>query len=255
MPRYVRFQRSGKPQWGELTDAGLVPLMESPYADSTARGSEILAQGTYRLLAPVEPSKIICVGRNYRDHAAELNNPVPAEPLLFMKPPSAVIGPEEVIRYPSGLSELVHHEGELAVVIGKRAFDIDTTDVHRYILGYTLLNDVTARDIQRRDEKFTRAKGFDTFAPIGPYIDTDFAPAAQTIRVHVNGQLRQEGQLSQMIFSVDVLVSTISQVMTLEPGDVVSTGTPAGVGALEPGDSVEVSLDGLGVLRNKVAAR
>jgi len=205
-------------------------------------------------LAPAVPTKVVCVGRNYRAHAAELGHAVPAEPLLFLKPPSAVIGEGAPIVYPCGQTELVHHEGELAVVIGSKARHLTREQVSGAIFGYTLINDVTARDLQRRDVQFTRGKGFDTFAPMGPWVDTDFEPMGQLITTTVNGELRQEGRLSDMIFSVTDLLVAISRVMTLEPGDVIATGTPSGVDALEPGDVVVVEIEGLGRLTNRVEA-
>jgi 2-keto-4-pentenoate hydratase/2-oxohepta-3-ene-1,7-dioic acid hydratase in catechol pathway len=203
---------------------------------------------------PVRPSKIVCIGRNYRAHAAELGNPVPTSPLLFLKPPSCLIAHGGAIVYPVGDSELVHHEGELAVIIGRRAKRVAAADAHAYVLGYSVFNDVTARDLQRQDVQFTRGKGFDTFGPLGPWIDTDFRPADQRLTVTVNGELRQDGRLSDMIFDVPTLIEAISRVMTLEPFDVIATGTPEGVGPLAIGDAVSVSIEGLGTLDNTVVA-
>ena len=208
----------------------------------------------FGLLCPVRPSKIVCVGRNYRAHARELGHEVPAEPLLFLKPPSALAGPDSMIVLPAQ-STRVEHEGELAVVIGSRARHVAPTNVHEHILGYTCANDVTARDLQKRDVQFTRAKGFDTFCPVGPWIETERPNADATISVRVNGEKRQNGRIGDMVFDVDTLVSYISHVMTLEFGDVVLTGTPEGVGPLEPGNTVTVSVDGIGTLRNHVSAR
>jgi len=208
-----------------------------------------------RLLAPVVPSKVVCIGRNYAQHAAELGNPVPKEPLIFLKPPSSVIGPDEPILIPA-ISQRVDYEGEIAVVIGETCFmPADSEDLARYILGYTCLNDVTARDIQKRDVQFTRGKGFDTFCPIGPLIETEFDLAAASLETRVNGQRKQFGHTSEMLFSTDVIIRWIAQVMTLVPGDVIATGTPEGVGSLAAGDTVEVSVSGIGTLRNPVAAR
>ena len=207
-----------------------------------------------RLLAPVEPEKIVCVGRNYAAHAAELGNEVPKEPLIFLKPPSAIIGPGEAVVIPPQ-SQRVEHEGELALVVGRRCSRLnDGEDSLSYLLGYTCLNDVTARDIQKNDVQFTRAKGFDTFCPIGPHIETQLDPADVLVETRVNGALRQSGRTSLMIYSVAFLVRWISHVMTLNPGDVIATGTPAGVGPLVARDSVEVSVTGVGVLRNLVQA-
>jgi 2-keto-4-pentenoate hydratase/2-oxohepta-3-ene-1,7-dioic acid hydratase in catechol pathway len=208
-----------------------------------------------RFLAPVVPSKIVCIGRNYAEHAAELGNEVPTEPLIFLKPPSSVIGPEEPILMPA-ISQRVDYEGEMAIVIGETCFmPAESEDLRRYILGYTCLNDVTARDIQKRDVQFTRGKGFDTFCPIGPLIETQFDLASASVETRVNGQRKQFGHTSQMLFSTDVIIRWIAQVMTLVPSDVIATGTPPGVGALVAGDTVEVSVTGIGTLRNPVAAR
>ncbi|HEV3471092.1 MAG TPA: fumarylacetoacetate hydrolase family protein [Pyrinomonadaceae bacterium] len=210
--------------------------------------------GEARLLAPVVPSKIVCVGRNYQEHAAELGNPMPPEPLLFLKAPSAVIGDGEAIELPP-ISERVEHEGELAVVIGRRARRIPAgEDPLSYALGYTCLNDVTARDLQRKDVQFTRGKSFDTFCPVGPFVVTGLDPADLSVSTRVNGEVRQSGRTSRMAFPVAHLLRYISEVMTLEPGDLVATGTPAGVGPLRDGDLVEVEVEGIGVLRNPVRA-
>jgi 2-keto-4-pentenoate hydratase/2-oxohepta-3-ene-1,7-dioic acid hydratase in catechol pathway len=207
-----------------------------------------------KLLPPSEPSKIVCVGRNYAEHAAEMGNAPPKEPLIFLKPPSAIIAPEEPIVL-TPLSERVDYEGELAVVLGKKCARLgESEDVRPYILGYTCLNDVTARDLQKRDVQFTRAKGFDTFCPFGPLIETDLDLRAATLETKVNGRIRQSAHASEMIFSVDVIIRWISQAMTLLPGDVISTGTPSGVGPLASGDVVEVIVSGIGTLRNPVAA-
>jgi 2-keto-4-pentenoate hydratase/2-oxohepta-3-ene-1,7-dioic acid hydratase in catechol pathway len=208
-----------------------------------------------RLLAPSVPSKIVCIGRNYAEHAAELGNEVPKEPLIFLKPPSSVIGPDEPILIPA-ISQRVDYEGELAIVIGETCFlPAEGEDLRRYILGYTCLNDVTARDIQKRDVQFTRGKSFDTFCPIGPLIETQFDLASASVETRVNGQRKQFGTTSQMLFSSDVIIRWIAQVMRLAPGDVIATGTPPGVGALAAGDTVDVSVSGIGTLRNPVAAR
>jgi 2-keto-4-pentenoate hydratase/2-oxohepta-3-ene-1,7-dioic acid hydratase in catechol pathway len=208
-----------------------------------------------RLIPPVVPSKIVCMGRNYAEHAAELGNEVPKEPLIFLKPPSSVIGPDEPILFPA-ISHRVDYEGEIAAVIGAELFmPEENEDLSRYILGYTCLNDVTARDIQKHDVQFTRSKGFDTFCPIGPLIETQFDLASASVETRVNGQRKQFGYTSQMLFSTDAIIRWIAQVMTLVPGDVIATGTPPGVGTLAAGDVVEVSVSGIGTLRNPVAAR
>jgi len=202
----------------------------------------------------VEPSKVVCVGRNYAAHAAELGNVVPKEPLLFLKAPSAIIGPDEPIVLPP-YSQRVEHEGELAVIVGRRCAHLgDTDDPLSYLFGYTCLNDVTARDLQKSDVQFARAKGFDTFCPVGPHIETHLDPSDVLVETHVNGARRQSGSTSLMIYPVAFLVRYISRMMTLVPGDVIATGTPAGVGPLIAGDVVEVSVAGVGVLRNPVHA-
>lgn len=207
-----------------------------------------------RLLPPVEPSKVVCIGRNYAAHAAELGNDVPTEPLLFLKATSAVIGPEDAIVL-TPYSGQVEHEGELAVVIGKTCAHLgDAADPLEYVLGYSCLNDVTARDLQKKDVQFARAKSFDTFCPIGPHIETDLNPADVLVETHVNGALRQSASTSLMIYPVSFLIRWISRMMTLSPGDVIATGTPAGVGRLNAGDTVEVKVAGIGVLRNPVHA-
>lgn len=204
------------------------------------------------LLAPVAPSKIVCVGRNYREHAAELGNEMPTEPLLFLKAPSAVVRDGDSIELPE-FSRRVEHEGELAVVIGRKCRRVsEDEDPFSYVLGYTCLNDVTARDLQRRDVQFTRAKSFDTFCPVGPHIVTGLDPSDLSVQTRVNGEIRQNGRTSAMAFPVPYLIRYISHVMTLEPGDLIATGTPAGVGPLRHGDTVEVEVEGVGVLRNPV---
>lgn len=200
------------------------------------------------------PGKIVCVGRNYAEHAKELGNDVPVEPVIFMKPPSAVIGHGDAILLPPQ-SELVHHEGELAVVIGTRLTDVDEAAARAGIRGYTCANDVTARDLQRKDGRFTRAKGFDTFCPLGPTLVDGLDAAALEIVVTVNGVERQRGNARDMVFPVPRLLAYISSIMTLEPGDVVLTGTPAGVGPLVEGDVVRVEIQGVGALENPVRKR
>ena len=208
-----------------------------------------------RLLAPVIPTKVIAVGRNYVDHAEEFDNEVPEEPIIFLKPPTSVIGPLQAIRVPAESDE-IHHEAELAVVVGKVARDVRIEDAGSYILGYTAANDITARDIQRADGQWTRAKGFDTFCPLGPAIDTDLDPLeGLQVTCRVNGELRQSGSTADMVFGVSELLSYVSHVMTLLPGDVILTGTPAGVGPISKGDRVEVEIEGIGVLMNTVTAR
>ena len=200
------------------------------------------------------PSKIVCVGRNYADHAAELGNEVPKEPLLFLKAPSALIKNGDTIILPSQ-SNQVEHEGELAIVISQTCKGLaDVDDVSRYILGFTCLNDVTARDLQKKDGQFTRAKSFDTFCPIGPQIETELDWTDIAVATRVNDGVRQNGRTSQMVFPVDFLIRYISNMMTLNPGDVIATGTPSGVSRMQSGDVCEVEIDGIGTLRNPVAS-
>src|SRR6266850_7574739 len=204
------------------------------------------------LLAPVTPSKIVCVGRNYREHAAELGNKMPEEPLLFLKAPSAVIANGGSIELPPD-SKQVEHEGELGVVIGRRARNLTSSEYPlTYVLGYTCINDVTARDLQRKDVQFTRAKSFDTFCPVGPFIVDGLDPLNLVVTTRLNGTVKQNGRTADMAFSVPFLVRYISNIMTLYPGDLIATGTPEGVSPMKDGDVVEVEIEGIGVLRNSV---
>jgi 2-keto-4-pentenoate hydratase/2-oxohepta-3-ene-1,7-dioic acid hydratase in catechol pathway len=225
-------------------------LEGSPFGEFR-RSEAIHPISSVHLLPPVLPSKIICVGRNYVAHAKEHNAEVPEVPLLFLKPPSSIIGPEDKIILPPQ-SQQVEHEAELVVVIGKRGRWIAPDDAMKHVLGYTIGNDVTARDLQRRDGQWTRSKGFDTFCPIGPWIETDFDPADGVIACYVNGEMRQMSSTRDMVFSVRQLIAFASSIMTLEPGDILMTGTPSGVAPLIAGDLVEVSIEGLGTLRNPV---
>jgi 2-keto-4-pentenoate hydratase/2-oxohepta-3-ene-1,7-dioic acid hydratase in catechol pathway len=244
---------SASPRYGLIEGENVVEMSGPPWGQ-WSRGSRSSRLADVRLLAPVEPSKIVCIGRNYAAHAAELGNDVPKEPLMFLKPPSSLIGPEEPIVL-TKYSQRVDHEGELALVIGRRCSHLcDTDDALSFVAGYTCLNDVTARDLQKSDVQFTRAKGFDAFCPVGPHIETALDPANVLVETHVNGTRRQSGATSLMIFSPAFLVRWISRMMTLMPGDVIATGTPAGVGPLVAGDQVEVSVAGIGVLRNPVHA-
>jgi 2-keto-4-pentenoate hydratase/2-oxohepta-3-ene-1,7-dioic acid hydratase in catechol pathway len=207
-----------------------------------------------KIQEPIRPSKIVCVGRNYREHAAELGNKMPDEPLLFLKAPSAIISSGEEIVLPSA-SQQVEHEGELGVVIGRVARNIPTDeDPLSYVLGYTCVNDVTARDLQRKDVQFTRGKSFDTFCPVGPWIETDIDPANVVVETRLNGEVKQKGNTADMAFPVTFLIRYISEIMTLYPGDLIATGTPAGVSRMKPGDVVEVEVAGIGVLRNHVVS-
>jgi 2-keto-4-pentenoate hydratase/2-oxohepta-3-ene-1,7-dioic acid hydratase in catechol pathway len=216
-----------------------------------ASGDLLGTVGELPLLAPCQPTKIVAVGQNYAEHAAELGYEAPAEPILFLKPPSAVIGPEAAILYPP-LSQRVDYEAELAAVIGQPAWRVPAEHALEYVLGYTCGNDVTARDLQERDSQWTRAKGFDTFCPLGPWIVTDLDASQLRIQCRVNGRLRQDGNTGQMVHSVPHLIAYISQVMTLAPGDVIMTGTPAGIGAIQPGDQIEVEIESIGTLVNPV---
>jgi 2-keto-4-pentenoate hydratase/2-oxohepta-3-ene-1,7-dioic acid hydratase in catechol pathway len=216
------------------------------------RSETVLPITEVKLLSPVIPTKIVCIGKNYADHAAEMDSDVPTSPVLFLKPPTSVIGPLSPIRRPPESSN-VHYEGELAVVMGKIARNVSPDRVLSHVLGYTAANDVTARDLQRADGQWTRAKGFDTFLPLGPAIDTEFDPSEpHTITTSVNGVIKQDGVTSDLVFGVAELVSFVSRVMTLLPGDVILTGTPSGVGPIVEGDRVEVEIEGIGVLMNPV---
>lgn len=237
--------------YGQIEDGKIREISGVPWGQ-WSQTSQTWHLGDVRLLAPVEPGKIVCVGRNYAAHAAELGNEVPKEPLIFLKPPSAIVGPgEPVVLTPQ--SQKVEHEGELGLVVGRRCSQLkDSDDALSYLLGYTCVNDVTARDLQKSDVQFTRAKGFDTFCPVGPHIETQLDPANVLVETRVNGALRQSGRTSLMSYPVAFLVRWISRVMTLFPGDLIATGTPAGVGPLVAGDTVEVSVSGVGLLRNPV---
>ncbi len=245
---------SAEPRYGFISGATVYPVTVDEYFNPSEvpRSQATLALSEIRLLAPITPSKIVCVGRNYREHAAELGNKMPEEPLLFLKAPSAVIGPDDVIELPSQSAQ-VEHEGELGVVIGRRARRIQPgQDPLGFVLGYTCINDVTARDLQRKDVQFTRAKSFDTFCPVGPVIVTDLNPLDTTVSTRLNGEVRQEGRTSDMAFTVPFLIKYIADIMTLYPGDLIATGTPAGVSRMSPGDVVEVEVAGVGVLRNPI---
>lgn len=248
----VLFDHKGR-AWGAAPslEAALARDLDAQLLERWKRAN---SRKTAGLVAPVTPSKIVCIGLNYRRHAEEMNKPLPSEPLMFLKPTTALIGPDDTIQLPPSSSE-VHFEGELALVIGRTARDISVTDAPDVIAGYTLMNDVTARDIQRREKAYTRAKGFDTFAPLGPAIVPGLDPRALTVRTHVNGELRQESSCDDLIFSIPELIAFVTQIMTLLPGDVISTGTPSGVGPLVDGDTVTVSIDPIGELTNPVAAR
>jgi len=265
--KYCRFEIDAGTGYGlvELHEGTeqIVRLIETPVGAPPVTlehtgGVEIppLPLSTTKLLAPVAPSKIVCVGRNYREHAAELGNEVPAELLIFFKPPSSIIGPHEAIRRPA-IAERVDHEAELGVIIGRKCSQLaDAEAVRPYIHGYTCVNDVTARDLQKKDGQWTRAKGFDTFCPVGPVVSTEPDPwAGVEVEARVNGEVRQRGNTRDFIFSLDQIIRYISRVMTLYPGDLIATGTPSGVGPLKNGDLVEVVVEGVGTLTNVVVDR
>jgi 2-keto-4-pentenoate hydratase/2-oxohepta-3-ene-1,7-dioic acid hydratase in catechol pathway len=243
--------RTHGPSYGVLDGGAVREIAGLPW-DGWVEGHTIWDLKNVRLLSPCNPSKIVCVGRNYAAHAAEMGNDMPKEPLIFLKPPSSLIGPDEFIVLPKA-SNRVEHEGELGLIIGKRCSHLsEDADPLSFLLGYTCVNDVTARDLQKADVQFTRAKGFDTFCPAGPYIETQLNPRDVLVECRVNGTTRQSGSTSQMAYPVAFLVRWISRTMTLYPGDLIATGTPAGVGPLVAGDTVEVSVAGIGVLRNLV---
>lgn len=250
--RTCRFRHKGAERYGVVEGDAVRPLGAAPWAGGLPEGRPV-PLGELELLAPVEPSKIVCVGRNYRAHAKELGNEVPAVPLLFLKPPTAVVGPQQAIRCPPESHE-VHHEAELAVVVGRTLTRASPVEARLAVFGYTCLDDVTARDIQREEKQFTRAKGFDTFCPVGPVVETGIDPLDVSVVCRVNGAERQRGSTRDMVFDPYALLSFASHAMTLLPGDVVATGTPEGVGVLRPGDWVEVEVTGIGVLRNPVVA-
>ncbi|MDX2375646.1 fumarylacetoacetate hydrolase family protein [Microbacterium sp. LRZ72] len=250
--KIVRFSHEETIRYGIVDGPELVVLEGDPLFAGFGTTGERVRVGDVSLLAPVIPrSKVVCVGKNYHDHAAEMGGEAPAEPLLFLKPNTAVIGPGDAIVRPPQ-SEQTDFEGELAVVIGRIARNVPAASALDYVLGYTLGNDVTARDLQRSDGQWTRAKGFDTFCPLGPAIETDFDAATATIQTRVNDEVKQSAPLTDMIHSVADIIAYASAVFTLLPGDVILTGTPAGVGPVVAGDVVEVEIPGLGVLRNTV---
>ena len=267
--RYCRFVFEQHAHYGVVEERGgepwIVDLAQAPEEDLAYKLAHLratwsnldfepIALREAQLLAPVTPSKIVCVGRNYRDHAKELGNEVPAEPLLFFKPPSSLLAPGGTVRMPAA-AERVDFEGELALVIGKRASKLNVdADWRSYVRGYTIADDVTARDLQKKDGQWTRAKGFDTFCPVGPLVSDEVDPEkGLTVETHVNGEVRQHGSTKDFIFSIPELLRYITAAITLEPGDLLLTGTPAGVGPLKAGDRVDVEITGLGVLSNLFA--
>jgi 2-keto-4-pentenoate hydratase/2-oxohepta-3-ene-1,7-dioic acid hydratase in catechol pathway len=248
--RLVRFRFGERIAFGALEDGGVRVLRGTFFEDPVPTGDVVPADDV-RLLAPVLPSKVVAVGKNYADHAAEMGGEVPEEPLVFLKPSTSVIGPGDAVPLPS-ISRRVDFEGELAVVIGRLAKGVRAEEAFRYILGYTCANDVTLRDLQKKDGQWARAKGFDGSCPLGPWIETEIDPNDAPLETRVNGEVRQAATTADMVFGVATIVEFVTTFMTLLPGDVVLTGTPEGVGKLEPGDRVEVEVDGIGTLANPV---
>jgi 2-keto-4-pentenoate hydratase/2-oxohepta-3-ene-1,7-dioic acid hydratase in catechol pathway len=261
--QYCRFQTEHGPQYGEVdlrqnewwVERAIAPPSEDRSVSGLIENFPAQPLSALILLAPVTPSKIVCIGRNYRDHAAELGNEAPKEPLLFLKPPSSLLPPGGTIRLPT-ISHRVDYEGELGIVIGRACRKLQADeDVRPYIRGYVIVNDVTARDLQKSDGQWSRAKGFDTFCPVGPIVSDAIDPdAGVTVTTRLNGVVKQHGITKDFIFNIATLLRHISAAMTLNPGDLIPTGTPAGVGPMQSGDVVEVEIDGLGVLRNPVFA-
>ncbi|MBA2848211.1 fumarylacetoacetate hydrolase family protein [Thermosulfuriphilus ammonigenes] len=248
--KIIRFLYQGQISYGILEDQKIEPLKTSPYEGFNPTGDS-LSLNEVQLLTPSIPSKIIALGLNYRDHAAELGMPLPKEPLIFLKPSTAAIGPGQAIVYPS-MSQRVDYEAELAIVIGRQAKGVSPDKALDFVLGYTCFNDVTARDLQKKDGQWTRAKSFDTFAPMGPWIETDLDPDNLLVEAYLNGRKCQSSRTSQLVFSVPEIISFVSQVMTLLPGDVIATGTPPGIGPMKPGDTIEIRIEGIGSLINHV---
>jgi 2-keto-4-pentenoate hydratase/2-oxohepta-3-ene-1,7-dioic acid hydratase in catechol pathway len=252
MVRLHRIEHGGSTLYASERE-GRWRLVHGDIFGTYTEGPEISADGV-RVLAPVMPSKIVCVGLNYKDHAAEQHKPLPEEPLLFIKPSTSVIGPGEAIQVPEWAGR-VDHEAELGLVIKKRTFNVKANRAYDHVLGLISVNDVTARELQSKDGQYTRAKGFDTFGPIGPCIAVGLDGRDLQVRAYVNGDLRQDSRTRELIFTIPELVEFISSVMTLLPGDIISTGTPAGIGPIKPGDSVTVHVEGVGALTNPVVAR
>lgn len=261
--KYCRFELNSEHHYGLIESVGgremitrlllLPPGSEEPLDELPTRRIDHISVSGAHLLASTLPSKIVCIGRNYVEHAKEFDNVVPTEPLIFLKPPSSVIGPGKQIRRPKD-SERVDYEGELGVIIGKRCRHVrEDEDVRQYIRGYTCVNDVTARDLQKKDGQWTRGKGYDTFCPVGPVVNDQLDPwAGVVVETRVNGQIKQHGTTTDFIFPLDVIIRYISRVMTLFPGDLIATGTPSGVGPVDAGDVVEISIEGVGTLSNPV---
>jgi 2-keto-4-pentenoate hydratase/2-oxohepta-3-ene-1,7-dioic acid hydratase in catechol pathway len=249
--RLARFLYKGVTRYGIVED-DVVTVATGDIESGFRKGEEQYRLDEVRLLPPCIPSKIIAIGLNYKAHAAEFNKELPEEPMIFMKPPTALIGHDDEIVYPAHMSRRVDFEGELAVVIGREARMVSAEDAGKFIFGYTCFNDVTARDLQKTDKQYARAKGFDTFAPMGPWIETDLDPLDVRIESYLNGEKRQDTSTADMIFNTYRIVSFVSQVMTLLPGDVIATGTPSGVGKMKPGNTVEIRIEGIGSLVNRV---
>jgi 2-keto-4-pentenoate hydratase/2-oxohepta-3-ene-1,7-dioic acid hydratase in catechol pathway len=253
--KIARYSFNGALSYGILDEEELVVLAGDPMFSGFDTTGERVPLSAATLLAPVIPrSKVVAVGKNYRDHAAEMGGDAPAAPLLFLKPNTAVVGPHDAIVLPPQ-SNQVEHEGELAIVIGRIAKNVPAADYADYVFGYTAANDVTARDLQKADGQWARAKGFDTFCPLGPVIETEFDAASATLRTSVNGELRQDGRISDMVHDARAIIEYASSVWTLLPGDVILTGTPAGIGPLVDGDTVTVEISGIGTLSNPVRVR
>jgi 2-keto-4-pentenoate hydratase/2-oxohepta-3-ene-1,7-dioic acid hydratase in catechol pathway len=260
--RIIRFSAPEKlevgtdPLFGVLNDQDAILVLHGdPIYSGIVPSEKSLKLSDVKLLAPVIPrSKVVCIGKNYADHAAEMDSEVPSEPIIFIKPNTSVIGPNELIIWPR-MSERVDYEAELAIVIGRICKEVPVSKAKDVIYGYTLANDVTARDLQKKDGQWSRAKGFDTFCPLGPWIETEFIPGNQKITSTLNGEVKQSSMLSEMIFKVPQIIEFVTNVMTLLPGDVILTGTPAGIGPMPSGASITVAIDGLGALTNKVSSR
>lgn len=252
--RFVRHAAPEGPRFGVVEHDGVRAIDGHPFGEWQPTGEQVPLD-TLRLLAPIIPTKVVGVGRNYADHAAEMGGDVPDAPLLFLKPSSAIVGPGDAIMYPTELTSEVHHEAELAVVVGRQLSRATPDEAAAGILGYTAANDVTARDLQRAEPQWTRGKGMDTFLPLGPAIATDLDLSDTRVVGRVNGEIRQDGNTADLVFDVAHLLSYISQAMTLLPTDIVLTGTPAGVGPVVPGDAVEVEIAGIGSLVNPVVER
>ena len=249
--KIARFLYKKKQYWGKINKNWIICLKESPFKKINLSKKKVPLDKV-KLLAPTNPTKIILVGLNYRDHAKELKMKIPREPIIFLKPPSSIIGHLEKIIYPKGVKRL-DYEAELAIVVKRKAKKISRDEAKKYILGFTCLNDVTARDLQSKDVQWSRAKSFDTFCPLGPWIETCLDIANLEIKSLLNGKLKQRSCTSNFIFPLDFLVSFISKIMTLTPGDIISTGTPHGVGPMKRGDKIEIVIEGIGSLVNKVA--